>query len=67
VTAQTVTGGAGLKPDELNVRINRLRQNRFGALTRIQIVTLWDNWWLLLLFVALLSTEWFFRKKVGLV
>jgi len=30
-------------------------------------VTLWDSWPTLLTFVGLLSTEWFLRKRWGLV
>ncbi len=34
---------------------------------RITRLTLWDNWGLLLTFVALMSAEWFVRKRKGLV
>ncbi|WP_397568549.1 hypothetical protein [Schlesneria sp. T3-172] len=63
----SVTGGTSLKPEELGSLIERLKQTKYDALTRIQITTLWDNWWLLLTFVGLMSCEWFLRKKAGLV
>ncbi|WP_155362703.1 hypothetical protein [Gimesia benthica] len=36
-------------------------------LTRYRRISLWDNWYFLLLFVLLISLEWFLRKKKGLV
>jgi len=63
----SITGGTSLKPEELGSLIERLKQTKYDALTRIQIINLWDNWWLLFTFVGLLSLEWFLRKKAGLV
>jgi hypothetical protein len=63
----SMTGGTSLKPEELGSLLERLKENKFGAITRIQVITLWDNWWLLLAFVGLMSAEWFLRKKRGLV
>ncbi len=43
----------------------------FGApkevLTERRDVTLWDRWYLLLLFLGLLTTEWILRRRSGLV
>lgn len=63
----SMTGGSSMKPEDLGSLIERLKQTRFSALTRIQIITLWDNWWLLLAFVSVMSLEWYLRKKRGLV
>ncbi len=63
----SITGGTSLKPEDLGSLLERIKQNQFGALTRIHVVTLWDNWWLLFVFVGLMSVEWFLRKKRGLV
>ncbi len=63
----SMTGGSLLKPEDLDSLFVRLKQTRFNALTRLQVITLWDNWWFLLAFVGVMSLEWFLRKKRGLV
>ena len=63
----SITGGLALKPEEIDGLLDRLKAAKFGDLTRIQIISLWDNWWFLLVFVSLMSLEWFLRKKRGLV
>ena len=63
----SMSGGTSLKPEEIGSLMERLNQTKFSAMTRIQVITLWDNWWLLLVFVSLMSLEWFIRKKHGLV
>ena len=63
----SITGGASMKPEDLGSLLERLKQTKFNALTRIQVINLWDNWWLLVAFVAVMSLEWFLRKKRGLV
>lgn len=63
----SITGGSSLRPEELGSLIERLKQTKYDALTRIQITNLWDNWWLLFVFVGIMSLEWFLRKKAGLV
>ena len=63
------TGGRVLAPETLAEYLDDLIENGPPNVTqkRISRVTLWDNWWFLIGFVALLSTEWFVRKKRGLV
>ncbi len=63
----SVSGGSSGKPEELGSLFERLKQTKVGALNRIQVIPLWDNWWLLLVFVGLMTTEWYVRKKRGLV
>ena len=63
----SITGGTSLKPEDLGSLFERLKQNKFSVLTRIQVLTLWDNWWLLIVFVGLMTLEWTVRKKRGLV
>ncbi len=63
----SITGGLALKPEEVDDQIDRLKAAKFTDLTRIQLISLWDNWWFLLVFVSLMSLEWFLRKKRGLV
>ena len=62
-----LTGGRSLNPEDLGKLWEQLKETRFNALTRIQVITLWDNWWMLLAFVGVMSLEWFLRKKRGLV
>jgi len=63
------TGGRILAPEELATYLDDLIENGPPNVMqkRVTRVTLWDNWWVLLLFSAFLSTEWFLRKKRGLV
>jgi hypothetical protein len=61
-------GGAGLAPEELPDLLERLkaRAEEFEE-EIVETITLWDRWPTLLAFVGLLSTEWFLRKRWGLV
>lgn len=63
----SISGGASVKPEELDSLFERLKATKLKSLTRIQVISLWDNWWLLLAFVGLMTFEWFMRKKRGLV
>ncbi len=61
-------GGAGLAPEELPELLERL-QDRFAEFEE-EVSTqrsLWDSWPMLAALVGLLSTEWFLRKRWGLV
>ncbi|TWU28110.1 glutamine amidotransferase [Bythopirellula polymerisocia] len=62
------SGGAGLAPEELPDLLERL-QERFEEFEE-EVSTqqsLWDSWPMLTALVGLLSTEWFLRKRWGLV
>jgi hypothetical protein len=64
-----VTGGYSFPPEKF---AEFLKQKiKAGGLspemTTIRQVRLWDNWPFLLVFVAIMSIEWFVRKKKGLV
>ncbi|MCC6494013.1 MAG: hypothetical protein IT424_13445 [Pirellulales bacterium] len=62
------SGGAGLAPEELPDLLERLEQRAEEFEEEVvETVTLWDRWPMLLAFVGLLSTEWFLRKRWGLV
>ncbi|MBS0202645.1 MAG: hypothetical protein JSS49_07065 [Planctomycetes bacterium] len=62
----SITGGQSLKPEEIDDLLDRLKESK-TIVTRVQSTTLWDNWGLLLVFVSLISLEWFVRKTRGLV
>ncbi|APZ93462.1 glutamine amidotransferase [Fuerstiella marisgermanici] len=64
-----VSGGDYLDPDGMIARLEDWVDNGMPSLKlkRSRRVTLWDNWFSLLLFVLLLTLEWVFRKKRGLV
>lgn len=61
-----LTGGQLLRPEDLDSFLERLTTLKQDELTRVEVFPLWDNWWLLLTFVGLLTVEWSLRKKWGL-
>ncbi|HUQ72202.1 MAG TPA: glutamine amidotransferase, partial [Planctomycetaceae bacterium] len=61
-----LTGGQLLRPEDLDGFLERLTSLKRDDLTRVEVRPLWDNWWLLAIFVALLASEWALRKKWGL-
>ncbi len=64
----SATGGRFLRPEELNSYLEELLNDPPQTLlSRITRTRLWDNWWFLCLFVGLMSLEWYFRKRRGLV
>jgi hypothetical protein len=61
-------GGAALAPEELPKLLKRLAEKPPELKKEvIAKVTYWDTWPFLLAFVGLLGTEWFLRKRWGLV
>ena len=61
-------GGEGLAPEELPDLLEKLKA-RTDEFTEevVETITLWDRWPTLLAFAGLLSTEWYLRKRWGLV
>ena len=61
-------GGAALAPEELPELLKRLAEKPPEMKQEvIAKVTYWDRWPFFLAFVGLLGTEWFLRKRWGLV
>ena len=68
--AQTTAGvgGKALAAEELPDLLQELQDTPLDLEVENQVKhTYWDTWTLFLLFVALVTTEWYFRKKWGLV
>ena len=64
-----LSGGRFLKPEQLNEQLQTWIEDGLPnrELVKVRQVTLWDNWPFLLAFCLTLSTEWFLRKRRGLV
>lgn len=61
-------GGAGLAPEELPDLLERLKEKAQEFDEEIvETITLWDRWPALIAFVGLMSSEWYLRKRWGLV
>jgi hypothetical protein len=61
-------GGAALAPEELPELLKRLAEKPPEVKQEvIAKVTYWDTWPFFLIFVGLIGTEWFLRKRWGLV
>ncbi|QDT01091.1 glutamine amidotransferase [Adhaeretor mobilis] len=66
--ATAEAGGEALAPEELPELLERLKEKREEFEEEIvEQRTLWDTWPMLIGFVGLLGTEWFLRKKWGMV
>jgi hypothetical protein len=61
-------GGKSLAPEELPKLLADLAQQPLEMEVEAQEkITLWDTWPFFILFVGLISAEWYLRKKWGLV
>jgi hypothetical protein len=63
------SGGEFFTPDAFLERINQWAKDGLPGVTlkRQERMSLWDNWFVLLLLVVLMTCEWALRKKRGLV
>ncbi len=62
------TGAAVIPPEGFGEFLDRLLSEGLAAeLLKHTTVTLWDGWPLLAVFTLLMSTEWYVRKRRGLV
>ena len=67
-TIAAMTGGQALAPEQLPSLLEQLlRQTSTLQVEQVRKRTLWDTWPVFLLFVGLLSVEWYLRKRWGLV
>ena len=63
-----LTGASVVPPEKLGSFLDELLKSGISTeLTRNRMLNLWDNWPLLLVFVGVLTLEWFIRKRNGLV
>jgi len=64
-----LSGGSLISPEELDDYLEQLQEERLPSLelTEIRRTSLWDNSYVMILFVLAISSEWFLRKKSGLV
>lgn len=63
-----MTGGEAMAPEQLASFLGRFKNNRPDPIVEVQTKeTPWDTWPFFGLVVALLGTEWFLRKRWGLV
>lgn len=62
-----ITGGKPLVPEQLDKYLATLDDDKFTSFERQEEYRLWDNWPFLLTFTALLSAEWWLRKRKGWV
>jgi hypothetical protein len=62
-----MTGGESLPPEQLPKYLNSLNGKIFTDYVTQTEHRIWDNWPFLLIFAALLTLEWFLRKRHGWV
>ncbi|MCS6776491.1 MAG: VWA domain-containing protein [Chloroherpetonaceae bacterium] len=59
-------GGQVLTPQELPTIAEKLQAQQRVTSRAVAPRTVWDRWWVLVLLVGLLTTEWLWRRRVGL-
>lgn len=62
-----ITSGAAVPPERLAEHIKAIDQSAFTEYVTATERRLWDNWPFLLLFTAILTAEWWLRKRNGWV
>lgn len=62
-----LTGGKFLPPEGLAKYLESLDKTLVSEYVTQKDVRLWDNWWFMILFAAVLTLEWFLRKRHGWV
>ena len=63
-----LSGGARFPPEKFGEAVEQLAAEPAATgVTQASVIDLWDNWYVLGLFVGLVSLEWFVRKRRGLV
>ncbi|MED5448712.1 MAG: hypothetical protein VYA62_10840, partial [Planctomycetota bacterium] len=63
-----LSGAGRFAPEQFSEAIEQLAaEPAANGLTQATVIELWDNWYVLGVFVALLSLEWFLRKRLGMV
>jgi hypothetical protein len=66
--AEMTDGGRVITPLEVPDVLRELRERSIEKRAETpELQSLWDRWEVLLAFVTLLTAEWFFRKRWGLV
>jgi hypothetical protein len=61
-------GGKVVSPEELNNLVQELIITPLEMEEKIKVsVSFWDKWYVLIIFVSLIGTEWFLRKLWRLV
>ncbi|MCM2375053.1 vWA domain-containing protein [Aporhodopirellula aestuarii] len=62
----TAGGGVYVHESSADDILSRLKPLSSGRIVESD-TPLWQTWWIFVIMIALLATEWWFRKKVGLV
>lgn len=64
-----LSGGSVIPPEKLGEFLEQFLEERLPALDlrEIRRISLWDNWYFLLVFTTIVCAEWAIRKRRGLV
>lgn len=64
----SVTQGIFVRPEDFRGFLEKLLEKGLNReMTQNHVISLWDNWILIVVFVTVMSLEWFIRKKRGMV
>jgi uncharacterized membrane protein len=62
-----LTGGEAVTPEKLMTYLKSISRSSYTEYTKPSEYKVWDNWPFLLIFTALLTLEWWLRKRHGWV